>query len=142
MTRRAGYALLWVLAAALAVAVGLVAVSTVGAGIRGRGPLGPAVQPYEADTTPTPVDTSAPGQSRTIRDFWGSFEVVCHGSYATGIRAVPAQGWRVVSYEAGPDDDVDAVFSRAAKSVDLEVYCNRGVPTVGDVEVNTLPDGD
>ncbi len=51
-----------------------------------------------------------------------------------------AAGWRVVSWEKGPDDDVDAVFSDGRNSVDLEVFCNRGRPTVADLERNTLGD--
>lgn len=50
--------------------------------------------------------------------------------------------WRIVSYERGPDDDVDAVFGNRLESVDLEVFCNRGEPTVAEIERNTLPDDD
>ena len=51
-----------------------------------------------------------------------------------------AAGWRIVSWEKGPDDDVDAVFSDGRNSVDLEVFCNRGRPTVAELERNTLGD--
>ena len=47
-------------------------------------------------------------------------------------------GWRIVSWEKGPDDDVDAVFSDGRNSVDLEVFCNRGRPTLAELERNTL----
>ncbi|HQR27016.1 MAG TPA: hypothetical protein PLP61_08265 [Nocardioides sp.] len=139
MSRRVGYAALWALAVGLAIAVGLVAVSTVGAGIRGRGPLGTTVGLDEPNPTPR-IDPDAPVRTREVSDFWGSFRVRCQDGFATGVRAAAAPGWKVVSYEEGPDDDVDAVFSRAARSVDLEVFCNRGEPTVGDLEINTLPD--
>ena len=46
----------------------------------------------------------------------------------------------MVSFECGPDDDVDAVFSNGGRSVDLEVFCNQGEPTVGEIEGNTLPE--
>ena len=46
----------------------------------------------------------------------------------------------MVSFEGGPDDDVDAVFSNGRRSFDLEVFCNRGEPTVAEIEENTLPD--
>lgn len=51
-------------------------------------------------------------------------------------------GWRVVSWEKGPDDDVDAVFSDGRNSVDLEVFCNRGRPTLAELERNTLGEDD
>ena len=57
-------------------------------------------------------------------------------------RPEPAPGWRIVSYETGPDDDVDAVFAKAAESIEIEVFCNRGIPTVADLERKTLPEGD
>jgi hypothetical protein len=61
---------------------------------------------------------------------------------AYGIAADTAPGWRTVSFEPGPDDDVDAVFSNRSRSIELEVYCNRGEPTVGDREYKTIPDDD
>ena len=48
----------------------------------------------------------------------------------------------MVSYEQGPDDDVDAVFSNGRRSIDLEVYCSRGRPTVAEIENNRLPADD
>ena len=47
-----------------------------------------------------------------------------------------------MSFERGPDDDVDAVFANAGRSIDLEVFCNRGRPTVAEIEFNELPDED
>jgi len=66
--------------------------------------------------------------------------VECRGTFAYGLRARAAStgGWRLISYEKGPDDDVDAVFSNGRNSVDLEVFCNRGRPTVAEIERNTL----
>ena len=55
-------------------------------------------------------------------------------------RTNPEGGWRIVSWEKGPDDDVDAVFSDGQNSVDLEVFCNRGRPTLAELERNTLGD--
>ena len=48
----------------------------------------------------------------------------------------------MVSFEPGPDDDVDAVFAQARRSVEIEVFCNRGVPTVAEIERNELADND
>jgi hypothetical protein len=126
----------------VAVLVGVLAVSVVGATIRDRGPVGEDVM----------TDTSAPQSSvpspegPEVRDEvsgeWGAFEVACRDTWAYGVAARPdtAAGWRVVSWEKGPDDDVDAVFSDGRNSVDLEVFCNRGRPTLAELERNTLGD--
>jgi len=141
-----GYAAAWVLATVLAVVVGLVAVGLVGASVRGRGPLGSDVSPLTDAQTRREVqlDPDATRVRRAVKGEWGSFVVECQGVYAFGRAARPdaAAGWRVVSYERGPDDDVDAVFSSGRRSVDLEVFCNRGSPTVAEIERNTLPNGE
>jgi hypothetical protein len=140
--RLAGYVLAWLVAAGVAVTVGVVAVSSVGASVRDRGPLGnvvPDVDRTEGAGTPDPGSTPV---RRTVEDEFGTFEVECRGVVAYGLQAVPAEGWRVVSYEEGPDDDVDAVFASGDRSIEVEVYCNQGRPTIGDREVKTLPADD
>lgn len=141
MDKRIGYGLAWVAATTVAVVLGVVAVTTAGAGLRGRGPLGDEVAPapVAVSGTPTP-DADAKRVRDRVSGEWGVFVVECRDSYAYGIRAraAVAAGWRVVSYEKGPDDDVDAVFSDGDNSVDLEVFCNRGRPTVAEIERNTL----
>ena len=134
--------LAWIVAAALAVTVGVVAVTSVGASVRDRGPLGndvPAVEQTDGASTAAP---SAARVSRTVEDEFGAFDVACRGATAYGVAVDPAAGWRVVSYEQGPDDDVDAVFARGDRSIEIEVYCNQGRPTIGDREVKTLPEDD
>jgi hypothetical protein len=140
--RSVGFALAWVVAAVLAVTVGVLAVSSVGASVRDRGPLGnevPDVDQTEGASTPNP---NAAVVGRTVEDEFGTFEVECRGVVAYGLAAVPADGWRVVSYEQGPDDDVDAVFAQGGRSIEIEVYCNQGRPVIGDREEKTLPDDD
>jgi len=150
--RRAwGLTLGWLVAAALAVTIGVVAVTTVGASLRGRGPLGGEVAVDRAGqdgagqqqgSQTVEVDPDAQLIERTIRDEFGEFDVACQGLYAIGLDARPdeAAGWRVVSYEDELDDDIDAVFANKGRSIEIEVYCNRGEPTIGDLERNTLPD--
>lgn len=140
--RIAGYVLAWLVAAAVAVTVGVVAVSTVGASVRDRGPLGNVVPDDEETVTSRAPDPAAPRVRRTVEDEFGAFEVQCRGVLAYGLEARPADGWRVVSYEEGPDDDVDAVFASGERTIEIEVYCNQGRPTIGDREVKTLPDDD
>ncbi len=144
--RRIGYAVAWLLAAALAVSVGVLAVNGLGASIRDRGPtVNDAVREAQLNEEREGGASPDPGDARTreeIREDFGVFVVECQGPIATGVRTEPAEGWRTVSYETGPDDDVDAVFARAAESIEIEVFCNRGVPTVADLERKTLPEID
>ena len=37
---------------------------------------------------------------------------------------------------------MDAVFANRGRSIEIEVYCNQGRPTVSDLERKTLPDDD
>jgi hypothetical protein len=141
--RRWGYVVAWVVAATLAVSVGIAAVSTVGASIRGRGPLGNELVPDVREGQQLPdVDPEAPMRRDTVEGEFGAFLVGCRGVVSYGLDVDPADGWRIVSYEQGPDDDVDAVFSSRDQSIEIEVFCNQGEPTVSDLEPNTLPEDD
>lgn len=139
-----GYVAAWVGAAVVAVAVGLLAVTSLGASVRDRGQLTTeAVQAAQDDTEGVAVaDPDATRRTDTFDGDFGSFEVACQGAVAFGVAAVPASGWRTVSFEEGPDDDVDAVFSSGVRSVELEVFCNGGTPEISDREVKTLPEQD
>ena len=108
-------------------------------------PIGAEVTPLQdSDPAPEEIPSDLPGRTRDIQGEYGTFRVSCEGPYAAGLRveANKAAGWSVLSYEQGPDDDVDAVFTRPGRSVEVEVYCNQGVPTVGDVERATFIDED
>jgi hypothetical protein len=137
------YAAAWLVAALVAVAVGVFAVTSAGAGIRDRGPLGTGLPGVAPDATYTP-DPAAERVRTEIDDAYGTFVVECRGSVAYGVEARPdeAGGWRVVSYETGPDDDVDAVFAKGPRSIEVEVFCNRGRPTVADREEHVLDEDD
>ena len=133
---------LWAATTAVAVLVGVFAVSTVGATIRDRGPIGDDVM---RDTVADSTSVPAPRGPRVRDDIageWGAFDVECRDTWAYGVGVRPDReaGWRIVSWEKGPDDDVDAVFSDGQNSVDLEVFCNRGRPTLAELERNTLGD--
>ena len=142
--RLLGWTLGWVTAAALSVLIGVIAVTSLGASFRDRGPIGDNELIRQADLaegSPTP-DPDAEAVRGSIDDEYGSFVVECRGVYALGIEARPdtAAGWRTVSFERGPDDDVDAVFANQRRSIDVEVFCNRGEPTLAEIEYNELPD--
>ena len=133
---------LWAATTAVAVIVGVFAVSTVGATIRDRGPIGDDVmRDTVADSTSVPAPRG-PRVRDEIAGEWGAFDVECRDTWAYGVGVRPDReaGWRIVSWEKGPDDDVDAVFSDGQNSVDLEVFCNRGRPTLAELERNTLGD--
>jgi predicted outer membrane lipoprotein len=144
--RTLAWTLGWLLAAAFSVAVGAVVVTQLGASNRDRGPIGDNELIRQAELTEgsaTP-DPDAEVVRRSIDEEFGSFVVECRGIYAYGVEVVPdrAAGWRVVSFERGPDDDVDAVFAQARRSIDIEVFCNRGEPTVAELERNELSEDD
>lgn len=139
-----GFLLAWIIAAALAVTVGVVAVSRLGAEVRDRGPQGDStmLRTYgDAAGSPT-LDPQAERVEKTFDGSYGSFTAACQGRFALGLEARPAAGWRVVSYESGPDDDIDVVFSDGSASQELEIYCNLGEPVLGEVEHLTLPEAD
>jgi hypothetical protein len=130
----------WLAAATVAVTVGVLAVSQLGASLQQRGPVGSDTRRFaeQAEGTSRP-DPDAARVARTISGAFGEFEVACRGAVAYGEATTTRDGWQVVSYEEGPDDDVDAIFARRARSIEIEVYCNQGRPTIGDREVKTLP---
>ena len=69
--------------------------------------------------------------------------VECRGIHADGVEVVAdeAAGWRVVSFERGPDDDVDAVFTEARRSHRASrSSATGGEPTVAEMERNELPE--
>ncbi|GAA1996738.1 hypothetical protein [Nocardioides kribbensis] len=138
--RVVGYALAWGLAAALAVTIGVLAVTSLGDSIRGRGPLGSneLIRNAEQDDD-APYDPQGESIRTVVRDEFGGFVVECQGFTAIGVEPRPARGWTTVSYETGPDDDVDAIFTSGARSIEVEVFCNAGVPTVAEIERKTLP---
>lgn len=144
LRRALAWTLGWLLAAAASVTVGVVVVTQLGASNRDRGPIGDNELIRQAELTEgaaTP-DPGAAVVRHSIDEQFGSFVVECRGIYAYGVEALPDQaaGWRVVSFERGPDDDVDAVFARERRSIEIEVFCNRGEPTIAEVERNELPD--
>lgn len=137
MRRGLLYLGLWLVAVVAATGIALAAVGAVGDAARGRGPLGAEIGPLQdADPSPGETDLEERTQARRITGDYGVFLVSCQGPFAVGEGVEPAtdRGWRVLSYEPGPDDDVDAVFTRTGSSIEVEVFCNQGRPTVGDIE--------
>jgi hypothetical protein len=133
------YSATWLAAVGVATGIGIASVEAVGDAARGRGPLGPAVEPRQrAGAAPPPGSEleGLPNVTEVLHGEYGAFEVTCRGPYALGESVEPADGWRAISFEPGPDDDVDALFARGDGSLEVEVFCNRGRPTLADVEHN------
>lgn len=139
MRKAALYAVAWLAAVGVATAIGIASVEAVGDAARGRGPLGPVVEPRQeinASEVPSVRLQALPEVTEAVRGEYGAFVVSCRGPYAIGGRVEPAEGWRAISFERGPDDDVDALFAKGDGSLEVEVFCNRGRPTLADIEHN------
>jgi len=137
--------LTWLAAVVVATSLGLLAVSVVGDAVRGRGPLGDEVTAGARDAgTPTPGPAASTELvRRDLTQDYGTFSVACDGPYARGEGAEPgAGGWRVVRFEPGPDDDVEAVFASATELVEVEVFCNRGRPTLAEVDRSRITEAE
>ena len=143
----------WLAAVVAAVAVGVLTVTLLASSMKDRGPIGEAVatETSGAPAQPaTPAETAEPaepavsagaggtGVRDTFRGEFGEYDVACEGVRASTVAVRPAAGWREVSHEAGPDDDVDAVFTDGVREVEVTVFCNRGKPTLDEIEFDTL----
>ncbi|MEO9325337.1 hypothetical protein ABFT23_17730 [Nocardioides sp. C4-1] len=146
MTRTVAYLAAWLAAAVAAVGVGLLAVTGVGASVRDRGPITGQEQyvqeALEDAEGRAEADPAADRVTETFDGDFGSVVVTCQGAVAFGDAARAAPGWRRVSLERGPDDDIDAVFASGTRSIEIEVYCNAGRPRIGDLEDKTLGEED
>lgn len=133
---------MWIAVAAVAVTVGVVAVTRVGATLSDRGPLGNEAARSDLREGRATPDPDLPLVERTFAEEFGEVDVACQGAFAIGrdVRPDESGGWRTISFETGPDDDIDAVFAKRDRSIEIEVFCNLGEPTLGEVERNTLPD--
>ena len=145
VSKRAVQVVVWLVAVSLSTGLGLLAVSVVGDAMRGRGPLGDAVGTSGATTTTTPSPPAADRSTAVVDDVsddYGTFTVACRGPWASGQQAQPGSGWRVVRFEPGPDDDVEAVFASSTELVEVEVFCNQGRPTVSEVDRSRITGDD
>lgn len=134
---RLALAATWLVAVVLATGIGLVAVNSVGDAASGRGPLGPDTLVVGSPARPTAPTTPQPGGTEVSREFryeFGTFTVSCNGPFARVLDTAPAKGWRTDSFEPGPDDDVELVFSNTEYVVEIEVFCNRGMPDLSELD--------
>ena len=130
----------WIVVAVVAVTVGVVAVTRVGATLSDRGALGNEAARSDLREGGASPDPDDPMVERTFTEEFGEIDVACQGAFAIGLDVRPdeAAGWRTISFETKPDDDIDAVFAKGDRSIEVEVFCNLGEPTVSEIERSTL----
>lgn len=137
--RPLGLVAVWIAVAAVAVTIGVLAVTRVGATLSDRGPIGDAGDRSNLREGRGTPDPDASVVERTFAEEFGEIDVSCQGAFASGLDARPAAGWRTVSFETEADEDIDGVFAKGDRSIEIEVFCNRGEPTISEVEHNELP---
>jgi hypothetical protein len=126
----------WLVAAAVAIAVGVVAVRAIGSGIAGdtTRPLSDQ-QVRRALATATPVPTSSAagtggGPVTALSTAGGDLTVRCAGDQATLLSWTPAQGYRADDVERGPsDDDAGLKFESDRREIKVKLTCAHGVAT-------------
>jgi hypothetical protein len=129
---------LWLVAAAAATAVGLVAVSAIGTDIFGAGqdPLSQSeVDDLLTSRTPTPsstspsTTTSAPPADTTTVTNGGTVISRCEGALVRVVSASPAQGFQVDPDDDELDDHPSVKFFSGEREVEVRLRCAGGVPS-------------
>ncbi|NHD18129.1 MULTISPECIES: hypothetical protein [unclassified Actinopolyspora] len=139
-TRTALAVLGWFAAAAVAVAVGLAAVSALGRGILDGGPpmtgqdevrrelAGPA--PTANDESTAESRPPASGQRDLRHTPGGTVVVNCSGGRAALLSWSPAQGFQAQDVQDGPAEEAELTFESTDTEVEITVECGDGEPLV------------
>ncbi|WP_428961678.1 septum formation initiator [Micromonospora fluostatini] len=101
-------------------------------------PQSPTVAPSATPSVTPPVTPSASpaGSRRVLVVTGGSAVAECRpGGAAYLVAWTPAQGYRTVEFERGPDDDVEVTFAGPGGEHELQVECVGGEPVL-------IPDDD
>lgn len=128
---------LWLVAAAAATAVGLVAVSAIGTDIFGAGqdPLSQSeVDDLLTSRTPAPsttpsTSTSAPPADKTTVTEGGTVISRCAGALVRVVSASPAQGYQVDPDDDELDDHPSVKFVAGEQEIEVRLRCAGGVPS-------------
>lgn len=131
---------LWVVAAAAATAVGLVAVSAIGTDIFGAGqdPLSQSevddllTSRTTAPSTTPSASTSAPPADKTTVTDGGTVISRCEGTLVRVVSASPAQGFQVDPDDDELDDHPSVKFVSGEREIEVRLRCAGGVP-VADI---------
>lgn len=132
---------LWLVAAAAATAVGLVAVSAIGTDIFGAGqdPLSQsevddllANRPTSTTSRTPPSTTSSPPPpppEKTIQSEGGTVMARCEGTLVRIVSASPAQGFQVDPDDDELDDHPSVKFQSGEQEIEVRVRCVNGTPS-------------
>jgi hypothetical protein len=130
-------ALAWVVGATASVAVGLLALSLVGADLTGAGDppivadpvkdIAGSPPPSAGPTTPAVSPTGTQGSAR-LNSTGGYVLAQCRSGDAYLVYWSPAPGYRVRDVERGPRDDARVRFEGADHDVEMRVTCAGGQP--------------
>jgi hypothetical protein len=133
---------LWLVAAAAATAVGLLAVSAIGTDIFGAGqdPLSQsevddllASRPSSAppSTTATTVSSTPPPppEEKTTETEGGTVIARCEGTLVKVLSSIPAQGYRVDSDDDDLDDHPSVKFQSGEREIEVRLRCVNGTPS-------------
>ncbi|PRW64227.1 hypothetical protein [Actinopolyspora mortivallis] len=140
-TRTALAVLGWCCAAAVAVAVGLTAVSALGRGILDGGPPMSSPEQVRRELARAGPTTPGDGPERTGPAGEGSSEVErtpggtvtagCSAEERASLRSwSPSQGFRAQDVEDGPADEAELTFESEATEVEITVVCDGDTPLV------------
>lgn len=136
----------WILAAAAAIAIGILAVSAIGSGITGTGTqpltLGQVKQQLgtqaatpnpttrsSAAQSPNPTGTTTAAARKVIGSMGGSVVARCINGQAELLSWSPAQGYQVDDLRRGPGPSAGIQFESDSLEINIQVSCAAGVPT-------------
>lgn len=128
---------LWVLVAAVATVIGLVAVNAAGTGVLGTTaePLTPG-QVHAALSRTKPIATTSPssaatarGVRRTLASAGGTVVAQCANTRVTLLSWSPAQGYEADDISRGPASRASIKFKNDNTELTLAVTCRNGRPT-------------
>jgi hypothetical protein len=147
----------WIAGALASVAVGLLALSSVGADLTGSGDLPFTVDPSQIDagaeapvttepsvsagpgrtvnaTSPTHPSTGPPGRQRRLDSAGGYVVARCRSGQVYLVYWSPATGFRADDVERGPARQARVTFKGAGLEVKMKVDCAGGGDPRADIE--------
>jgi hypothetical protein len=138
----------WILAAAAATAVGLLATGAIGTGITGTTATPLSEQqvdralaratPAPVPSQPTPTARATPGAVTRVLDTPGGTVIArCRGGQATLLSWSPAQGYDSEHIRPGPAPTTTLTFDGPDTETQVRVTCPAGTPTAHTTTTST-----
>lgn len=130
----------WLIAAAAATTVGVVAVGAVGSSVVGTSTkpltqqqidraLGEASQSPSAQPPTAAPSTTPGGITRGLTTQGGTLIARCRAGQATLVSWSPAQGYQAEDIHAGPAATATLTFETENREIQVRVTCPAGIPT-------------